>query len=66
MQIIQKSVKEWQEMYPQKKFTYMLDYLTQDQITNETKDYNIVELFRLSRTLGAINRSLQHAVYMED
>ena len=42
------------EMYPQKKFTYMLDYLTQDQVTNETKEYNIVKSFRLSRTLGAI------------
>ena len=42
------------EMYPHKKFTYMLDYQTLDQTTNKTDDYNIVESFRLSRTLGAI------------
>jgi opine dehydrogenase len=40
--------------YPEKKFTYMLDYLTLNQTTNETEDYNIVESFQLSRTLGAI------------
>lgn len=42
------------EMYPHKNFTYMLDYQTLDQTTNKTDDYNIVESFRLSRTLGAI------------
>jgi hypothetical protein len=42
------------EKYPQKKFKYMMDYLTQDQITNKTDEYNIVESFRLSKTLGAI------------
>lgn len=42
------------EMYPHKKFTYMLDYLTLDQKTNQTEKHNIVESFRLSRTLGAI------------
>lgn len=40
--------------YPEKKFTYMLDYLTQDRNTNITRKYDIVESFRLSRTLGAI------------
>jgi hypothetical protein len=42
------------EKYPKKKFTYMLDYLTQDKVTNKTEEYNFVESFRLSRTLGAI------------
>ncbi len=42
------------EKYPEKKFTYMLDYLTLDRTTNETEEYNIVESFQLSRTLGAI------------
>lgn len=40
--------------YPDKKFTYMLDYLTLNQTTNETEEYSIVESFQLSRTLGAI------------
>ncbi|MBI9046748.1 MAG: NAD/NADP octopine/nopaline dehydrogenase family protein [Anaerolineaceae bacterium] len=48
---IRESIKE---KYPEKKFTYMLDYLTQDHTTNETKEYNIVESFQLSKTLGAI------------
>ncbi|MBI9048889.1 MAG: NAD/NADP octopine/nopaline dehydrogenase family protein [Anaerolineaceae bacterium] len=48
---IRQSIKE---KYPQKKFTYMLDYLTLDFTTNETEVYNIVESFQLSRTLGAI------------
>jgi len=42
------------EKYPEKKFTYMLDYLALDRSTNETEEYNIVESFQLSRTLGAI------------
>ena len=48
---IRESIKE---KYPEKKFTYMLDYLTLNQTTNETEDYSIVESFQLSRTLGAI------------
>ena len=48
---IRESIKE---KYPEKKFTYMLDYLTQNRITNETEEYNIVKSFQLSRTLGAI------------
>ena len=48
---IRESIKK---RYPEKKFTYMLDYLTLDRSTNETEEYDIVESFQLSRTLGAI------------
>jgi len=40
--------------YPDKKFTYMLDYLTLDRRTNLTKKYTILESFLKSKTLGAI------------
>jgi len=42
------------ENYPDKKFTYMLDYLALDRYTNETEEYSVLESFLLSRTLGAI------------
>ena len=42
------------ERYPDKKFTYMLDYLALDRYTNETEEYSVLESFLLSRTLGAI------------
>ncbi len=42
------------EKYPDKKFTYMLDYLALDRYTNETAEYTVLESFLLSRTLGAI------------
>jgi opine dehydrogenase len=40
--------------YPEKKFTYMLDYLTLDRRTNLTEEYTILESFLRSKTLGAI------------
>ena len=48
---IRKSIRE---KYPKKKFTYMLDYLTQDRYTNKTKEYTILESILCSETLGAI------------
>jgi hypothetical protein len=46
--------KRIKEKYPEKDFTYMLDYLTQDRVTNKTEEYTIVESFQRSSTLGAI------------
>jgi len=40
--------------YPDKRFTYMLDYLTLDRTTNETEEYSVLESFLSSKTLGAI------------
>jgi len=42
------------EKYPDKKFTYMLDYLAQDRYTNITAEYTVLESILLSNTLGAI------------
>ena len=42
------------DKYPDKKFTYMLDYLALDRYTNKTKKYSVLETFLLSKTLGAI------------
>jgi len=42
------------EKYPDKKFTYMLDYLTLDRTTNETEEYSVLDSFLSSKTLGAI------------
>jgi len=42
------------EKYPDKKFSYMLDYLTLDRYTNQTEEYSVLESFLLSKTLGAI------------
>ena len=42
------------EKYPDKKFTYMLDYLAQDRYTNITPEYTVVESILCSNTLGAI------------
>ena len=42
------------EKYPDKLFTYMLNYLTLDRTTNLTEEYSVLESFLLSKTLGAI------------
>jgi len=41
-------------MYKDKKFTYMLDYLSLDNKTNLTSNKTILETFRNSKTLGSI------------
>lgn len=41
-------------IFPDKKFTYMLDYLTLDNVTNLTSNKTILETFHNSKTLGAI------------
>ncbi len=41
-------------MYPEKEFSYMLNYLKLDRVTNKTEGLDVVESFRKSKTLGAI------------
>lgn len=41
-------------LYPDKKFTYMLDYLALDNTTNLTSNKTILDTFQNSKTLGAI------------
>ncbi len=41
-------------MYPEIDFPFMLDYLTQDRVTNETEQITVLESFLTSDTLGAI------------
>lgn len=45
---------EIKKLYKNKKFTYMLDYLSLDNETNLTSNKTILETFRNSKTLGNI------------
>jgi hypothetical protein len=40
--------------YPEKKFPFMMDYLSQDRYTNMTEQYTVLESILCSDTLGAI------------
>jgi opine dehydrogenase len=48
---IRQSIKE---EYPDKNFTHMMDYLSQDRYTNKTEERSVLETILLSKTLGAI------------
>ena len=49
--VIRESIKS---KYPDKKFTYMLDYLALDRFSNQTGEYSVLNSFLQSKTLGAI------------
>ncbi len=42
------------EIYPEIDFPFMLDYLTQDRVTNKTEKITVLKSFLTSDTLGAI------------
>ena len=48
------------EKYPARDYTWMMDYISQDNITNENDNKTVMETFKNSATLGAIRTPVIH------
>jgi hypothetical protein len=48
------------EKYPECDFKWMMDYMKQDNITNDNNRQTVIETFRSSKTLGAIRTPVVH------
>ncbi len=48
------------ERYPECDFKWMMDYMKQDNITNDNSRKTVIETFRNSKTLGAIRTPVVH------